>query len=271
MSDLASLLLVAREAVNKAKNRVLAAPAKTVQSKGDRDMVSDVDLAVESEMREFLAKETPDIGFFGEENGSYGQRREFTWVLDPLDGTANFVNQIPLCGISLGLLNNRESVLGVIDLPLLGSQFSAAQKIGSFCDGRQVSASEKSQLRDAIVSIGDYAVGADAETKNLVRLEVTRLLSERAQRVRMLGSAAIDLAWVAAGKLDASIMLVNNAWDTAAGVVIAREAGALVLDLDGSAHNECSAATIAVAPRLRDEVLMLIRDATQRQGDPFSS
>ncbi|MCQ4081304.1 inositol monophosphatase family protein [Streptomyces sp. RB6PN25] len=262
MPDLASLLPVAHEAVDRARKRVLAAPAKTVQSKGDRDMVSDVDLAVESELCEFLAKETPDIGFFGEENGSYGEGRDFTWVLDPLDGTANFLSEIPLCGISLGLLSNRESVLGVIDLPFLASRFSAAQGLGSFCGERQVFASRKTQLHDAIVSVGDYAVGIEAATKNRVRLAITRLLSERAQRVRMLGSAAIDLAWVAAGKLDASIMLSNHPWDTAAGVAIAKEAGALVVDLDGSAHNENSAATIAVAPALRDEVLHLLRDAT---------
>jgi myo-inositol-1(or 4)-monophosphatase len=261
MLDLDALLPIADEAVEHARQRILAAPATSVTAKGDRDMVSDVDLAVESELREFLSAKTPEIGFFGEENGLYEPGREFTWVLDPVDGTANFLSGLPLCGISLGLLRGNQAVLGVIDLPFLKSRFSAAQGRGCICDGEQVSASGTTELHDAIVSIGDYAVGTDSADSNRTRFAVTRLLAERAQRVRMLGSAAIDLAWVAAGKLDATIMLSNHPWDTAAGVVIAREAGALVIDLDGSPHTSQSKATIAVAPALEDEILRLLADA----------
>ncbi|MEV6317202.1 inositol monophosphatase family protein [Streptomyces sp. NPDC051776] len=259
--DLRALLPIAAEAAARARHRVLAGPATSVQAKGDRDMVSDVDLAVESELRAFLSAETPEIGFFGEEKGLYDLGQELTWVLDPVDGTANFVRGLPLCGISLGLLRGDRAILGVIDLPFLDSRFSAAEGHGCTCNGDRVAVSEKTNLRDAIVSIGDYAVGPGAETRNRPRLAITKLLAERAQRIRMLGSAAIDLAWVAAGKLDASLMLSNHPWDTAAGVAIAREAGALVLDLDGSSHTERSQATIAVAPGLRDEVLTLLADA----------
>ena len=101
----------------------------------------------------------------------------------------------------------------------------------------------------------DYATGSEAASRNQIRLRITTVLAARAQRVRMLGSAAIDLAWVASGKLDASVMLSNKPWDTAAGVLIAREAGARVTDLGGRNHDLTSTATIAAAPGISDHLL----------------
>jgi Inositol monophosphatase family len=110
-------------------------------------------------------------------------------------------------------------------------------------------------------ALGDFAVGQDAQTKNKVRVEIARRMAATALRVRMLGSAAIDLAWVAEGRLDASITLSNNPWDMAAGVVVAREAGARVADLDGSDYRIGSRAVLAARPDLIDEVVSIVRDA----------
>lgn len=119
------------------------------------------------------------------------------------------------------------------------------------------------ELRDAIVAIGDYAVGENAAKKNVLRLAVTRKLAESAQRVRMTGSAAVDLAWLAEGKIDAVVMMSNKPWDTAAGVAIAREAGASILDKDGSPHALDSATTIGAGANIVRELLDLIRDADE--------
>jgi myo-inositol-1(or 4)-monophosphatase len=108
------------------------------------------------------------------------------------------------------------------------------------------------------VAIGDYAVGTDAAAKNAPRFALTRRLAETVQRVRMHGSAAIDLAFLAAGTVDAIIMLANNAWDVSAGVVIARESGALVLDVNGDQHAQRAAATVGVTPDLSDDLMDLI-------------
>ncbi|MEO3854620.1 inositol monophosphatase family protein [Acrocarpospora sp. B8E8] len=184
---------------------------------------------------EFPPRAPAEIGFLGKEEGITGNRNGLMWELDPIDGTANFTHSIPLFAISLGLIDDNRAVLGVIDLPFLGSPYSAAEGAGATCDGEPIHASATDTLNAAIVSIGDYAVGADAEQKNRLRIPLNHQLATRVQRVRMFGSAAIDLAWVAAGKSDACIMLLsNNPWDTAAGVIIAREAGAHILDIDGS-------------------------------------
>ncbi|MFI7095443.1 inositol monophosphatase family protein [Streptomyces lydicus] len=178
-----------------------------------------------------------------------------------MDGTANLVSGLPLCGVSLGLIERGTAVLGVIDLPFLQERYRAADGEGAYCAGQRIAPSPKTQLHDAIVAIGDYAVGDSAAERNLQRLEITRLLAARALRVRMLGSAAIDLAWVAAGRLDASIALSNHPWDMAAGVAIAREAGARVMAADGRPHEVASASTVTAAPGLAKEVLNLLRDS----------
>lgn len=151
--------------------------------------------------------------------------------------------------------------LGVIDLPFLGFRYSAAEGYGAQANGQEIHASETGDLHAAVVAIGDYAVGSGAKTKNRLRLALTHELAARVQRVRMFGAASIDLAWVAEGKVDALIMLSNKPWDTAAGVLIAREAGATVVDLDGSPHTMNSTATIAASPKILADLIELIAEA----------
>jgi myo-inositol-1(or 4)-monophosphatase len=271
MSIPASLLPIAFDAMDIASELVRTRSPGVLTSKGDRDMVSEVDLAVERAIRAFLYEKTPNIGFLGEEEGATGGETEPLWTLDPVDGTANLVHGVPLCAVSLGLIHQRRPVLGVIDLPFLGSRYSAVEDQGAYCDGRKLRTSETSSLRDAIVSIGDYAVGSDAERRNRLRLAVTAQLAARALRVRMLGSAAIDLAWLAEGRLDASITFVNNPWDMTAGVILAREAGAQVIDRDGSQYTFDSTATIAVAPSLLDEITDLIQGVEKVESSDLPS
>ncbi len=112
-----------------------------------------------------------------------------------------------------------------------------------------------------MVAVGDYAVGPDAAVQNAERLALTELLYPRVQRIRMIGTAATALTWVAAGYFDAMVMFSNKPWDTMAGVAIAREAGVVVLDLDGLDHSPESRGTFAVSAGIREPMLDLIRQA----------
>jgi myo-inositol-1(or 4)-monophosphatase len=258
----AALLPVALEAAGIANDLMRHRVPGLLTHKGDRDMASEVDYAVERAVREHLRERTPDIAILGEEEGISGDAQaDLMWAIDPVDGTANFVRGIPLCGFSLGLIERGRSVAGVIDLPFLGTRYHAAQGQGAHVDGNRIRASEITDLKDAIVSLGDYAVGDGAEGKNRLRLALTERLAAGVQRIRMVGSAAIDLAWVAEGKLDACVILSNQPWDTSAGVIIAREAGATVSDADGTDHTFDSAATIATTPALSSDIIALIEDA----------
>ncbi len=262
MNDLPKLLDVAHAAVQRGADIVRTHRRTTLTPKGDRDYTSNVDYEVERELRVMLGEATPKIAFLGEEEGSDTRAvNGLYWALDPIDGTVNFANEIPLCAVSLALIREEQPVIGVIKLPYLDRTYMAAQGYGATCDRTPISVGRPATLADAVVSIGDYAVGVDARAKNRDRLAITHALAETALRVRMLGSAAIDLAWIAQGSIGATIMLSNKPWDTAAGVILAREAGADLKDLDGTNHTMRSVATIATAPSVTDEVLALIADA----------
>jgi len=258
-------LSVAHEAADLARRILRSRTADTVAFKAERDPVTDVDLYVEQSVRELLRRRAPEIGFHGEETASHTLDHDLSWVLDPIDGTANFTHGIPLVAVSLALVRRGVTEVGVIDLPMLDARYHGVLGRGAERDGQKIHASSCSRLPDAIVSIGDYAVGADAAHQNRLRFAITEQLAARALRVRMLGSAAIDLAWLAEGWLDASITLLNNPWDMTAGVIVAREAGAQVVDQDGSQYTFDSAATIAVAPELLREIIDLIQEA---DGEP---
>jgi myo-inositol-1(or 4)-monophosphatase len=121
-----------------------------------------------------------------------------------------------------------------------------------------IAVSGTDRLADAIVAIQDYAVGDNAAELNRSRLALTARLAVHAQRIRLYGSAALDLAWLAHRRVDAVVFLSNSPWDTAAGVAIAREAGAVVVDMDGSPHTLQSRATIAAPPALIPQILELL-------------
>lgn len=260
MNDYGELLPVATEAIRRGAEAMRRQPPGALTPKGDRDLASQLDFMIERELRAYLLDATPGIGFLGEEEGSTGPG-ETRWVLDPIDGTANFVRGIPLCAVSLGLLHRDDAVLGVIELPFLGSRYAAARGAGAYLNGQRIRASCTGALSEAIVAVGDYAVGTEAAARNRLRLALTGRLAEKAQRVRMTGSAALDLVWLAEGRIDAALTLSNNAWDMTAGVAIAREAGASVVDRDGAAHDASSTATIASAPPLVDTLLALLAEA----------
>ncbi|MEZ7130347.1 inositol monophosphatase [Nonomuraea sp. AD125B] len=266
--DARTLLPIADRAVSIASEIIRTKAPGIITAKGDRDMATEVDYAVEHAVREFLSRETPEIGFLGEEEGGSHPGNGLMWALDPVDGTANFLHGIPLCGVSLGLIDKDTPTLGVIDLPFLNLRYLAAEGAGAFANGSEIRVSDIRELETAIVAVGDYAVGENADERNQPRLALTKELAARVQRIRMFGSAAIDLAWVAEGRIDANIMLSNNPWDTAAGVILAREAGATVIDLDGSPHSMTSHATIAASPKLVADLVELI--AETRESVVFS-
>jgi myo-inositol-1(or 4)-monophosphatase len=256
----ASLLAIAHQAVDLAAEMVRTRGPGVVTEKQERDLVSEADVAVEHAVRKHLEEASPEVGILGEEEGLSGGA-DVVWALDPVDGTANFVHEIPLCAVSLGLIDRGRPVVGVIDLPFLGSRYHAVIGEGAYRDDTPIRCRSTSVLSEAVVSVGDYAVGHDAGRKNEARLALTAALAAKVQRVRMFGSSAIDLAWVADGKTDASVMLSNKPWDTAAGVVIAREAGAAVVDAEGEPHTPASTSTIAATPDVLEELLAAMPSA----------
>ena len=253
------LLLAAGEVVDRAARTLVQGRAHigSLIAKGDRDYATRVDLRIEDAVKRALREASPEIPFLGEERGGH-LRAPLLWVLDPVDGTTNFIKGSPLCAISLALLADGQPVFGIVDLPLLAERYIAQQGSGAYLNGRPLQVRSGEGLAEIVVGITDFAVADDRATENPIHIALLGELAPRALGVRTHGSAALDLAWLAAGRLGATAMLSNRAWDVSAGVLLAREAGALTYDRDGSEHDIDSEFTIASVASVKPEMLEVL-------------
>lgn len=261
--DEAGLLLAAEHAVDIGA-RILRQGRSHIGAliaKGDRDFATDVDVRIESEVKAALAQAMPDIPFLGEEGGGVSTASA-EWVLDPIDGTINFAKDSPLCTISLALIVDGQPVLGIVDAPLLGERFVARAGGGAYLNGGKIEVPKIDGLHDAVVGVADFKVGEGSEDENRVHLALLARFAHESLRVRVHGSAALDLAWLAAGRLNATLMLSNLPWDVAAGLLLVREAGGVVYDHDGSPHDAASRYTLASAASLAEPVCRIVQQAT---------
>jgi myo-inositol-1(or 4)-monophosphatase len=257
----AALLLAAGRAVDVGAEILLSGRSHigALIAKGDRDFATNIDIEIESAIKSSLAQAAPANPFLGEEGGGGGTGAE--WVLDPIDGTINFARESPLCTISLSLVLDGQPILGLVDAPLLGERFVARQGHGAYLNGRRILVSEVPGLREAIVGVSDFKVGVGSKEENRIHLAAIARLARESLRVRMLGSAALDLAWLAAGRLNATMMLSNLPWDVTAGLLLVREAGGVVYDYDGSGHDLGSRFTIASVPSLKKRMCRIFAEA----------
>ena len=223
--------------------------------KGERDYVTEIDKHIEKAVRDALAKITPDIPFLGEEFGGRNPHNGLCWVLDPIDGTVNFMRGSPLCGISLALLEDGVAQIGIIDFPFLKERFSAQQGSGATLNGIKLPGPQGRLTHEAVVGVGDFATGPDSSLRNAATMKLMDKLASQVLRVRMLGTAAAQLAWLAAGRLDISITLSNKPWDVQAGILIAKESGCEIFDITGDAHSIDARCTLAAHSSLKPFVL----------------
>ena len=221
-----------------------------IAAKGPGDYVSAVDLASEAAVRESLEHGAPGVDFFGEEHG--GDRGELGWVVDPLDGTANFIHGFPIVGVSVALVEAGRPVAGVVHAPLLGETYTGARGLGAFRDGEALRVSDREPAR-AIC-----ATGFPFKIKH--RLPEYRLVFEAAfttfEDLRRPGAASLDLAWTAAGIFDGFFELGLGPWDVAAGALLIEEAGGVVTDWRGDPADWLRSGDILAAPAPVHKVLL---------------
>lgn len=260
MRTMQELFEIAWQATQIGAGTLKKSQPSSVQHKGDRDTVTDVDLTIQRNIAAYLSQTTPDIALLAEESEHQPdiESSDWLWVLDPIDGTSNFAHGLPLCAVSLALLHDGRAVLAVTHAPLIAKTYHAIEGKGAFVNGQRITASATDSLSAAIVSLGDYAVGHDAGRLNEHRLALTAELVPRVERIRMIGAATLDLAFVAEGVLDACVMMSNKPWDTAAGSLIAREAGARLTDAHGNPHTHRSASTIVTAPGIAEQLATVL-------------
>jgi myo-inositol-1(or 4)-monophosphatase len=191
------------------------------------DYVSDVDRQSEAAIRDALAAGAPGIPVLGEEAG--GERGDVFWAVDPLDATTNFLIGFPVVSVSVALVEGGRPVVGVVEAPVLGSRFSGARSRGAWCGDERLAASRRPPERAVVATAFPFRVRHRMREYRPVFDGVF----ERVEDIRRAGSAALDLAWTAAGVWDGFFELNLEVWDVAAGALLVEEAGGLVTDWDG--------------------------------------
>ena len=194
------------------------------------DLVTEADLAAEAAVLALLEGETPEIGILAEESGRRPAAGELEWCVDPLDGTTNYAHGFPFFATSVGLTWRGLPLLGALAVPALGELYWAAPGLGSWCNGRRLAVSRCSRLADALLVTG---FAYDRHTRRDNNYAEFAWFTHRSHGVRRAGAAAVDLAFVASGKLDGYWERGLAPWDLAAGVVLVEQAGGRVTGYDG--------------------------------------
>ncbi len=257
--DLDGLRDAAIEATNAASRIVLDAFGcpRDVVEKAPGDWVSAADMASERAVREVLLTAWPEFPVFGEEEG--GERADVGWLVDPLDGTTNFLRGFPVVGVSVALVADGAPVVGVVSAPMLGDLYVATAGGGATCNGEPIRVSTRSVER-AICATGFPF------RKKTERLDEYFPVFERALRtfedLRRAGAASLDLAWTASGVFDGYFEQALGPWDVAAGALLVREAGGVVTDWSGDDTSWLTSGDIVAAPpKIHQQLLALIADA----------
>ena len=252
----AELLAIAVETAEAAGRLLLErfrAPARGVERKSSTtDMVSDADRDAEALIRERLRGVRQYDAIVGEEGGEEGGSSGLRWVIDPLDGTTNFLFGIPQWGVSIACEDEAGGLAGVVYSPCHDELFTATRGGGAFLGDVRLAASSKTDLADALIVTGFSYLPEERAAEAAV---VERVLP-RVRDIRRPGAASLDIAWTAAGRFDGYYEVPTHHWDWAAGVVIAREAGAVISEL--SAVGASGPGLVVAGPGLHAELRALV-------------
>lgn len=202
-----------------------------VEEKSFNQLVSYVDQTAEKQLVEGLRKLLPEAGFITEESTIATEQKPYMWVIDPLDGTTNFIHSVPVYSVSIGLLHNQVPVMGVVFEVNRNELFYAWQSGGAYLNGNPIAVKQNDSLKQSLLATGfPYYDFEGMESY----LEVLRYFMQHTQGMRRMGSAAVDLAYVACGRFDGYFEYGLSPWDVAGGVVLVREAGGKVVDFKGA-------------------------------------
>lgn len=198
-----------------------------VEFKGFNDLVSYVDKEAEKKLVSACREILPEAGFITEEGTATGRAEEYNWIIDPLDGTTNFVHGLPVYSVSVGLACRGKMVLGVVYEINREELFSAIRGNGAFCNGEPISVNKTTSLGNTLLATGFPYYNFNQMS---VYLKILDHFMQHTHGLRRLGSAAVDLAYVACGRFDGFFEYNLNAWDVAAGILLVQEAGGTVSD-----------------------------------------
>ena len=227
---------------------------------GINNLVTEADHASDKAIREVIKKAFPEHGIVSEESDAKISESDYRWIIDPIDGTVNFANNIPICCVSIGLEYKGSMYMGAVYNPIMNEFYLAEKDKGATLNGEKISVSNKTQVAKSCLVTGFPYTYLDNPNGPL---QVFSKLIKKGVPVRRLGSAAIDLCWVAAGRFDGFYEHELHAWDSAAGFLIVEEAGGKVTDLNGNRYSPFQPGIIATNGKIHDELQKIVA------GGPF--
>ncbi|MCH7414031.1 inositol monophosphatase [Belliella sp. R4-6] len=224
---------------------------KKVEEKGLNDLVSYVDKEAEKIIVENLSKVLPEAGFITEEGTKEEENKEYTWIIDPLDGTTNFIHGIPVFCVSIGLQKGNEIILGVVYEVNMHECFYALKGHGAFCNDTPIHVSKAKTLSQSLLATG-FPYSAFSQIDEY--LDIMRVMMQKTHGLRRLGSAAADLCYVACGRMEGYFEYNLNSYDVAAGSLIVQEAGGQVTDFKNGNDYVFGREIIATNSSIHDEL-----------------
>ena len=224
---------------------------------GINNLVTEADHASEKAIIDIIRKEFPDHYIISEEVGELKKDSDYRWIIDPIDGTVNFANGIPICCVSIAVEHNGEIVMGAVYNPFMNEFFFAQKGHGAWLNDRKIEVSTKTEVIRACLVTGFPYTYLDMPNGPL---QIFERFIRKGIPVRRLGSADIDLCWVAAGRFDGFYEMNLQAWDSAAGFLIVEEAGGKVTDFKGNKFSPYQTFVLATNGRIHDEMLQWINN-----------
>ncbi len=252
---LKSTLLKATEAGAKELLRFFNGDFKITNKEGINNPVTEADHASEKAIFEVIQQDFPDHFILSEEAGALKMDSEYKWIIDPIDGTINFANGIPICCVSIGLEHKGQLIMGAVYNPFMNEYFFAEKGNGATLNDKKISVSKKfDMLKSCLVTGFPYTY---LDTPN-GPLQIFERFVKKGVAVRRLGSAAIDLCWVAAGRFEGFYEHSLQAWDSAAGIIILEEAGGKITGFNGLPHSIYQPDILATNGLIHDNMIKII-------------
>ena len=233
---------------------------KVSTKEGINNLVTEADHASEKAIIEVVKKNFPDHSILSEEVGAIAQDSNYKWIIDPIDGTVNFAHGIPLCCVSIAIEHNGDMILASVYNPNMNELYFAEKGKGATLNEKRIKVSEKNKVINACLVTGFPYTYLDAPNGPL---QIFERFIRKGIPVRRLGSAAIDLCWVAAGRFDGFYEHKLEAWDSAAGYLIVEEAGGKVTDFKGEKFSVYQPHVLATNGIIHDEMIAVINNQTQ--------
>jgi len=228
-----------------------------VSLKGPGDFVTASDKKVEKILIDELQKARPNYSILSEEIGEINNDESFRWIIDPIDGTSNFLHGIPHFAISIGLEHDKEIICGIVYDPIKDEMFTAEKGNGSYINNQRMRVSSRSDLKDCIIFSGGPRY--DSENRELTFEEYKKFSLKVGIPIRKFGSGSLDMAYVAAGRCDGFWSRDLNYWDIAAGIILVREAGGYVTDFNGENKYNQNKTLLAGNSKINREMIEILK------------